>query len=48
MAKRAGGVAVEVASEAGGLPKTDDVFSKFDVLVATMSGALARHPEGQK
>ena len=41
VAKRAGGTAVEVATEVGGLPGTDDVFSKFDVLVRTLSGALS-------
>ena len=41
VAKRAGGVAVEIATEAGGLPGTGDVFSKFDVLVASVAGALS-------
>jgi zinc/manganese transport system substrate-binding protein len=41
LAKRAGGVAVEVATEAGGLPGTDDVFSKFDTLVSAMDKALS-------
>ena len=41
VAKRAGGVAVEVATEVGGLPGTDDVFSKFDVLVSSLAGALS-------
>jgi zinc/manganese transport system substrate-binding protein len=41
VAKRAGGVAVEVATEVGGLPGTDDVFSKFDKLVASLTGALS-------
>ena len=41
VAKKAGGVAIEVASEAGGLPGTDDVFSKFDVLVSSIAGALS-------
>ena len=41
LAKRAGGTAVEVATEVGGLPGTDDVFSKFDVLVNSVAGALA-------
>jgi zinc/manganese transport system substrate-binding protein len=35
LAQRADGVAVEIATEAGGLPGTDDVFSKFDVLVSS-------------
>ena len=41
LASKAGGVAVEIATEAGGLPGTDDVFSKFDVLVSSVAGALS-------
>ena len=41
LAKRAGGTAVEVATEVGGLPGTDDVFTKFDVLVSSVAVALA-------
>jgi zinc/manganese transport system substrate-binding protein len=41
LAKKADGVAVEIASEAGGLPGTDDVFSKFNVLVSSIAKALA-------
>jgi len=41
LAKRAGGTAIEVASEAGGLPGTDDVIAKFDVLVSSVVGALS-------
>lgn len=48
VAKRAGGVAVEVATEVGGLPGTDDVFSKFDTLVASLTGALSGRSGGQK
>ncbi len=48
VAKRAGGVAVEVALEAGGLPRTDDVFSKFDSIVSLMAGALSGKSEGQR
>ena len=48
VAKRAGGVAVEVATEVGGLPGTDDVFSKFDVLVSSVAGALSGKPGGSK
>jgi len=48
VAKRAGGTAVEVATEAGGVPGTDDVFSKFDTLVATVAGALSGKPEAQR
>jgi len=48
VAKRAGGTAVEVASEVGGMPGTDDVFAKFDALVASLSGALSGKLGGQK
>ena len=41
VAKRAGGVAVPITTEAGGLPGTDDVFSKFDKLVASVAGGLS-------
>jgi ABC-type Zn uptake system ZnuABC Zn-binding protein ZnuA len=41
LASKAGGVVVEIATEAGGLPGTDDVFSKFDVLVSSVAGALS-------
>jgi zinc/manganese transport system substrate-binding protein len=41
VAKRAGGVAVEVATEVGGAPTAKDVFSKFDVLVSSVAGALS-------
>jgi len=41
LASKAGGVAVEIATEAGGLPGTDDVFSKFDVLVSSVAKALS-------
>ena len=41
VATRAGGVAVEVPTEAGGVPGTDDVFSKFDFIVSSMSKALS-------
>lgn len=41
LASKAGGVAVEIATEAGGLPGTDDVFSKFDVLVSSVATALS-------
>ena len=44
VAKRAGAVAVEIATEAGGLLGTDDVFSKFDVLVSSVAGALSGKP----
>jgi ABC-type Zn uptake system ZnuABC Zn-binding protein ZnuA len=48
VAKRAGGVAVEIATEAGGVPGTDDVFSKFDTLVSSVAGALSGKPGGQR
>jgi len=48
VAKRAGGTAVEVASEVGGMPGTNDVFAKFDVLVASLNGALSGTIGGQK
>jgi len=41
VARRAGGVAVEIPTEAGGVKGTDDVFSKFDFIVSTLSRALA-------
>jgi len=41
VAQRAGGTAVEIATEAGGIPGTDDVFSKFDTLVSSVAGALS-------
>jgi zinc/manganese transport system substrate-binding protein len=41
VASRANGTAVEIATEVGGLPDTDDVFSKFDRLVSSISAALA-------
>jgi zinc/manganese transport system substrate-binding protein len=41
VAKRAGGVAVEVANEVGGMPGTNDVFTKFDKLVSSVAGALS-------
>jgi ABC-type Zn uptake system ZnuABC Zn-binding protein ZnuA len=46
VAERAGGVAVEIPTEAGGVPGTDDVFSKFDVLVSSISSALAGRSAG--
>jgi zinc/manganese transport system substrate-binding protein len=47
VAKRAGGIAVEIATEVGGLPGTDDVFSKFDTLVSSVAGALSGKSGGQ-
>jgi ABC-type Zn uptake system ZnuABC Zn-binding protein ZnuA len=48
LAKRAGGVAVEVATECGGMPGTDDVFSKFDAIVSTIAGALGGKTGGAR
>src|SRR5882762_5361296 len=48
VAKRAGGVAVEIATEVGGIPGTDDVFSKFDSLVSSLAGALSGKTGGQR
>src|SRR5689334_2160471 len=47
VAERAGGVALEITTEAGGLPGTDDVFAKFDTLVSSMAGALAGKAEAR-
>jgi ABC-type Zn uptake system ZnuABC Zn-binding protein ZnuA len=48
LAKKAGSVAVEIATEAGGVPGTDDVFSKFDKLVSTVAGALSEKSGGAR
>ncbi|HEV2105772.1 MAG TPA: metal ABC transporter substrate-binding protein [Candidatus Eisenbacteria bacterium] len=48
VAGRAGGVAVEVATEVGGLPGTDDVFAKFDAMVSTLAAALGGHAGGAR
>ncbi len=48
LAKRAGGVAVKVATEVGGVPGTDDVFSKFDTLVSSVAGALSGRTGGPR
>ena len=48
VAKRAGGVALEVALESGGLPGTNDVFSKFDTMVSSIAGALSGRSGGQR
>jgi ABC-type Zn uptake system ZnuABC Zn-binding protein ZnuA len=48
VAKRAGGTAVEIATEVGGLTGTDDVFSKFDVLVSSLAGALSGRSGGPR
>ncbi len=41
VASRAGGVALEVPSEVGGVPEAKDVFSKFDFLVSSLDKALS-------
>jgi zinc/manganese transport system substrate-binding protein len=48
VAQKAGGVAVEVPSEVGGVKGADDVFSKFDVMVSSIAGALATKAGGTK
>jgi ABC-type Zn uptake system ZnuABC Zn-binding protein ZnuA len=48
VAQRAGGTAVEIATEVGGVPGTDDVFTKFDVLVSSVAGALAGKSGGTR
>jgi zinc/manganese transport system substrate-binding protein len=47
VAKRAGGTALEIATEVGGLPGTDDVFTKFDTLVSSVAGALSGKSGGK-
>jgi ABC-type Zn uptake system ZnuABC Zn-binding protein ZnuA len=42
VAQRAGGVAIETATEVAGLPAATDVFTKFDTLVASIASALAK------
>jgi ABC-type Zn uptake system ZnuABC Zn-binding protein ZnuA len=48
VAKAAGAVALEIASECGGLPGTDDVFSKFDTLVSSIAGGLSGKSGGAR
>jgi zinc/manganese transport system substrate-binding protein len=48
VAKRAGGVAVEIPTEVGGVAGTDDVFSKFDVIVSRLAGALSGKSGGER
>ncbi|HEY6866512.1 MAG TPA: metal ABC transporter substrate-binding protein [Candidatus Eisenbacteria bacterium] len=48
VAKRAAGVAVEIPTEVGGVPGTDDVFSKFDVIVSRLAAALSAKPGGPR
>ena len=47
VAKRAGGTALAITTEVGGLPGTDDVFSKFDLLVSSIAGALSGKSGGK-
>lgn len=47
LARKAGGVAVETATEVGGVPGTDDVFAKFDVLVSSLARALSGNAGGR-
>ncbi len=47
VAKRAGGVAIDVPTEVGGLPGADDVFSKFDLIVSTLVATLSGKSGGQ-
>ncbi|HYR51288.1 MAG TPA: metal ABC transporter substrate-binding protein [Candidatus Dormibacteraeota bacterium] len=48
LAKRAQGVAVKIATECGGVPGTEDVFSKFDALVSSVAGALSGRTGGSR
>src|SRR2546425_803625 len=48
LATRVGGVAVKIATEVGGIPGTDDVFSKFDALVSSITGALSGKAGGSR
>ncbi len=48
VAKRADGVAVEIATEVGGVAGTDDVFSKFDAIVSSLAGALSGKAGGAR
>jgi ABC-type Zn uptake system ZnuABC Zn-binding protein ZnuA len=48
VAKRAGGVAAEIPLEVGGVSEAKDVFSKFDVMVSTIAGALSGKAEAQR
>jgi len=42
VAQRAGGTAVEVPTEVGGVPAATDVFTKFDTMVSSIAGALGK------
>jgi zinc/manganese transport system substrate-binding protein len=41
LAEKAGGVAVEIPTEVGGMPETTDVVSKFDFIVSSLVTALS-------
>ena len=41
LAKLAGGVALEIPNEVGGVPDAKDVFSKFDFIVSSLAKALS-------
>jgi ABC-type Zn uptake system ZnuABC Zn-binding protein ZnuA len=47
VAQRAGGEAIEVPTECGGVPGTDDVFAKFDAMVTSIAAALAGKTGGR-
>jgi zinc/manganese transport system substrate-binding protein len=42
VAQKAGGVAIEVPTEVGGVKGADDVFTKFDTIVSSIAGALGK------
>ena len=48
VAQKAGGVAVEVPTEVGGVKGADDVFSKFDTMVSSIAGALSSKTGGSR
>lgn len=48
VAQRAGGVAIEIPTEVGGVPGTDDVFTKFDMIVSSIAGALSGKSGGAR
>lgn len=48
VAQRVGGVAIEIPTEVGGVPGTDDVFTKFDMIVSSIAGALSGKSGGAR
>src|SRR5262245_60557744 len=48
VAQRAGGVAVEVPTEVGGVSAATDVFTKFDVMVSSIASGLAGKSGGAR